>query len=740
MSLTSSPKFPIISEKRGLVSVIDKKKSSDGKNVESKETLSFRGTGSGELLDVDTQILMQQVTRSFITALHQDSTTGWDHLYEVLVMVKPYSQLFQDKTQIHHYVERVRGFVKTGGKVPDKVINAMIEVFPNYTAKLYSSGNILEHRIKFPGPEESVSHEEHAVQPNEPQGIKIPREQPLITAGGTYVLENPKEKVDYFNPKPLCMDDLRQSLPAVVRELTKREAALGFTLGMTEAALDIDLSTSHIPTPPSTPKRSPSFPVLKSPSIESVKETSVGQEIKKAKDLRTGREIVELFVKDSFRGELKFAYLNHAPSQRYDPYNLIEVPKEKINQQEHFVISSHSILHVQANKPSESQPLADWYKEACQFQAISKIGFFKNFLIYKMFRKWKLIKTLTHYLKVEAWLERTLIHNVPSFGSALLRISGLLQELTKVTFLPFETNESYTLAEFEDRSFRTSISGRNYVKQFFDYCQLIVNMTQDNCFDYLHYCQAQVRRHVHNYREFLTVSKRKRMIRQNNLKLAREEVQRLGTFTSLVDQIIAANLLILAQSNVCRFVNSTMPGPSSERDGLFHSKLVFDKANQLVLSPSAKKLTHTMSTTLEDVLNSICNLPHAMKLSDLTESSKVRETTGEEQQEKVDVTAVFKESLGLSDSHKHQTEDQQSTGIQTVVGTQTDAEVEDDLTMMEAELLNARNISEDPAEGLCVRQENAMGLLVEGERFQQYGLIHSSPLNKDKLEAMLFHK
>ena len=750
MSLPYSSKLPAIGDAKDLVTGSNARNSSQFRDTTAKEIpILLRQNSDGELLDKDIQLLIQKVSRCFISALQQDSKPSWDHLYEVLDIVKPYSQFLQGATQINHYVERVCSHAKHGGEVPDEVVQALNDVFRNDVIKLYVSGDFVERKIKFPGAADIASYAGYVWQPNAnlPRGVRIPRGKPVITAGETYILEHPNDELKHFNPKPLCMEDLKQSLPAVVRELVKREAAFGCSLGMTEAALDINLPQTFIPTPPSTPRKSPSLPIIRPPVLESSRENLIEQEGKKEKVFKTGREIVELFVKGRFMGEMKFAYLNLAPSQRYDPYNLIEVPKEKINP-EHFVISSHSILHVQANRPSESQPLAEWYKEACQFQAISKIGFFKNFLLSKMFRKWKVIKKFSHFLKVEAGLERALIHTVPSFGSALLRVSGLLQDLSKITFLPFETNECYTLEEFEDLSFKTLDTGRNYVKRFFDYCQMIVDKTQENCFDYLHYCQAQVSRHNHNYRESLTLSKKKRVTRQHNLRLARDEVRCLGTFTALVDQIIAANLLYLAQSNVCRFVDSTMPGPLPERDGLFCAKLVFNETNKLVLSPSSNQFTHAVLATLHNVLSSICSLSHAMKLSSVGESSKAREV-GEEEvypdtELKVDAIMGNQEPKnqpsGFADACGLQTDEQQSPDFQTVLNTRTDAEVDEDLSMMETELTSAREVSGESAEGLCFRQEKGGGLLVEGHQFQQYGLIHCSPLKREKLEVTLFHK
>ena len=75
-----------------------------------------------------------------------------------------------------------------------------------------------------------------------------------------------------------------------------------------------------------------------------------------------------------------------AVDKRYRPYDLISVPKDKVNR-EHFVFSVFGVLHVVANQPSETLLLEEWYKYAVLWEACSKIAFFKNFLVKKMFRR-----------------------------------------------------------------------------------------------------------------------------------------------------------------------------------------------------------------------------------------------------------------------------------------------------------------------------------------------------------------
>lgn len=608
----SQPKLPAIGESRNLVSqnvVTTSAVSSEFKDLE--EPVFSRLKSNGELENDDVRILLQQVTRSFVSALQQNTKKSWCHLSEVLEIVKPYAHFLTGAPEISHYVERAYQKIKKRDNQFSFVEEKLQAVFP-VEFSLVQEGR-RPPNIPFP-PESSAESLFTPRGHHSPlsKGVKVPCGEQIFPRGNTFIFDQSDRAVKSYEPRPLCMEDLKRSLPGVVREIAIREATLGGSLGTTVLALDIDLPQTRVPTPPSTPRRSPSLPIIRSPVLETDK-SAQQSETKKGIYPKTGREVVESFVKGRFLGEVKFAFLNVAPSVRYDPYNLVVVPEEKVNP-EHYVISSHCILHVNPNGPSEAQSLAEWYREACLFKAISNIGFYKNFLVTKMFRKWKDIKKFSQFLKVEAEIEKSLISNVPSFGSALLRISSLLQDLQKVTFLPFDVSFSYTLEEFEDTIFRTCDTGYRYVEKFFNYCQMIVDKTQDSCFEYLEYCDGQVKNHRHNYQESLAVAKKKRMIRQHNLKLARDEVQRLGTFVHLVDHIIVSNLLMLVQGNISRFVDEMMPGPRPERDGLFSADIMFGEDHKLTLSPSIKQFVCAVEDAVGGVISASCNLSHAMEL------------------------------------------------------------------------------------------------------------------------------
>ena len=56
---------------------------------------------------------------------------------------------------------------------------------------------------------------------------------------------------------------------------------------------------------------------------------------------------------------------------------------------EHYIFSTFGVLHVHADKTSESMSLAAWQKESVLFAAARQIPFFKNYLVQKMFHRFR---------------------------------------------------------------------------------------------------------------------------------------------------------------------------------------------------------------------------------------------------------------------------------------------------------------------------------------------------------------
>lgn len=56
---------------------------------------------------------------------------------------------------------------------------------------------------------------------------------------------------------------------------------------------------------------------------------------------------------------------------------------------EHFVISATGVVRVAPAEPSEVMALADWMRESTLFNVLTRIQFFKTYLIGKAFTQWR---------------------------------------------------------------------------------------------------------------------------------------------------------------------------------------------------------------------------------------------------------------------------------------------------------------------------------------------------------------
>lgn len=71
--------------------------------------------------------------------------------------------------------------------------------------------------------------------------------------------------------------------------------------------------------------------------------------------------------------------------------------------------------------------------------------------------------------------------------------------------------------------------------------------------------------------------------------------------------------------------------------------------------------------------------------------------------------------------------------------TRTDDEINEDLDGLNSELMSVRDMTRQATLDLCFRQERDGGLMVEGQRFQDY-TIDRSPLTKEKLTNVMHQK
>ena len=563
-------------------------------------TVKVPGDASDAFLDD----LIQKVVFGFVSSLQNDSPEMWQSFNEVLHIIQPYSSLIEGNAQLMHYVERTyRYFWEKPECGLD--INALAFAFPLQMSKLQDgSSSVINQKVKFPSVTQDVEAGAEK-KSREKKGVSVPKGAVIPKSNEIFDKDVVKMK-HVFPVKELNIVDLRKSLPFVVYEIGLREASWGKPLGITATALNTDLA-EMLPEVVS-PRTSRPHPIddVSSTSRKFVQDKKDALEEKAVKRPLTGRELVERFVKGHFLKSTKFAYLNRTESKHYDPYNLTVVPRKKIKP-EHFVVSSHAILHVIPNHPSELVPLNEWYKEALLFSAARKFHFFKNFLMAKMFLRWKRVKKVSQFRALCDNVSKSMITCTAGFGSALLRIYSLVVDLDQVQLLPFNDQRCKPLPDFNDITIKLLNDAQECLKLFYSYCLSVVNKTKENCFEYLEYCKDQLGRKTRNPGgQSISVVKERKAIKLQNMKLAHHEIFQLERFIQLVEQILIAKLLTLARRNVCSFVNDVLDCKIIRDRGLFNVSLEFDKTDKLVLNPGYVMIQGSLYFALESVVKILC--------------------------------------------------------------------------------------------------------------------------------------
>ena len=88
----------------------------------------------------------------------------------------------------------------------------------------------------------------------------------------------------------------------------------------------------------------------------------------------------------------------------FRPYDLLVTTREEVGA-EYFTISATGVMHIKKGEQSSFTSLGNWMKDEAMFNLISKIKYFRTYLIGRCFRRWHKVcclkSNLTHYLLIK---------------------------------------------------------------------------------------------------------------------------------------------------------------------------------------------------------------------------------------------------------------------------------------------------------------------------------------------------
>ena len=560
----------------------------------------------------DLKLLAEKFANSCITALQVGSRAAWIHLRETMELLQPFGPLLCKMPQVQHYLKRTVSFVESHTeldelkylKIPELVKDTFHKTDENTSHKSSCSYQNLPDYMTV-----SPQMEVRRMSKKTEVGIKVPMG---IVAGDN--IFKPLLKSDpLIQPRPLVLSDVEKYLPHVVAELSRHEAIWMNSLGLTIVALNTEIPSETVQVGDINQNS-----VLPLEAEKTYTHTKLKIHVQYAEP-KTGLEVVEYLVRTPMIDMTQIWYLNLKQSRFYKPYDIVVVSRTR-TKAEHFVISIFGVLHVKPDGESELFALGRWYREAVLFNTLTKINFFKNFLLMKSFRAWKENIKFQQFCKVRKEIETKHIMQIPSMCQALVQIYHLLKDLDKISLMPSKKGDQYTLDQFNHEASMTIQTAKKLIEKLFSYCQGIVDKVVADCIEYLSYCEYQIEQKNDNIKESMTVAKERRESQMKNLKLAKTAVNKLGCFARLIDQVLLSNIIEHVSSRYSKFVYHVVKGSSTEVGGFLFASLDFDsETHGLMLLPSFERFRRSFQLAFDVIPASLAEVCIPMKVQGQTE-------------------------------------------------------------------------------------------------------------------------
>ena len=108
--------------------------------------------------------------------------------------------------------------------------------------------------------------------------------------------------------------------------------------------------------------------------------------------VKTGDDVIEFYARHGHDSPVKFFYclLEDDPttfSPYFLPYDLTVVSRDDVGS-EYYTMSASGVVHMRSGSQSEFTPLGEWMREKSIFNILTRLKFFKYYIVYKTFKIW----------------------------------------------------------------------------------------------------------------------------------------------------------------------------------------------------------------------------------------------------------------------------------------------------------------------------------------------------------------
>ncbi|XP_076795999.1 dynein heavy chain domain-containing protein 1 isoform X2 [Arvicanthis niloticus] len=526
------------------------------------------------------KLLLSELQTLFSAVMQDGSCEAWRYLHAVLGLLPPYREMLAGQLELLPFLEQLYCWApKVQARLQLDLLDAIDKAFPRDSSLLHRSSHVdcgpwmkRFHR----GPPCSAC--------------------PFVTA--RWDQQQKKELATWL--RPLTLPELQHCLGIVGAEVALEETPWLDSLSLLPLALATDIPVQY---ESSDIEPAEGEPAGRKPQLasEAPEEKALKRKSSRTPILRS--QVKSLLKRDWSQKKIRFLYLNVASDRHFNPYKLVVVPPDKVNP-EHYIFSPFGILHIHPVEGSEAMTLGTWHRDSVLWHELQRIPFFKNCLLRKALTCWKKNVRLCGLHRIQTFLKTHLLLAIPHFGTGMLHISRLLQELRSVSWLPKEPNRCYELVDLQKAIAKENHKALRVLCHFLNLCTSILQLIHEDTYQMQQGLQERVQNWNRIRKSRGSIYLQRTLCRhlEKKLKQAETWLLKLGKFARLIDYMICQNLVSILEDEISSFIVNTLQAP--RENPFLLSQLVFDDNGQLSPMPHVESIIQCLVKSLQSVKTS----------------------------------------------------------------------------------------------------------------------------------------
>eukprot|EP00756_Hemistasia_phaeocysticola_P037793 Hpha_TRINITY_DN16720_c2_g4::TRINITY_DN16720_c2_g4_i3::g.79638::m.79638/K10408/DNAH; dynein heavy chain, axonemal len=359
--------------------------------------------------------------------------------------------------------------------------------------------------------------------------------------------------------------------------------------------------------------------------------------------LSTAEDVISFFSEKGNSSDVKFVYLKAATKGLlFRPYDLEVVSIQQSPGQsghkghEYFCISASGSVHMRPGQPSEVVSLAEWMRECTLFDVLTRIRFFRHYLVGKAFTQWRRNVRFHLYCATRRRLAKNFFLSKQTFAQPLHALHKAAFELFQMPLMKYPTQKEKAChidqfkeiqqtdcrvpaqAEFQKCMERMESTLLRLAKEVTLKANVPDLTTQESLEQYLLATAA-----AESAEKGKTGKKTKSMVeardeqraRMRMLKRAMEEHKILNRFIRLVDYVAVEQLFKNALATVHNFFEVLRH--DGDKLVMFRITIAFQGEDETSFSPSERDVLDTYHSVIDDLIHLVGQVPRLLHLREV---------------------------------------------------------------------------------------------------------------------------